>query len=97
MNIWVFVVRSLDDTWATTHLTEKGALLAAITDVTEYLSVDHSYFESTEDEKTYPKWRHEELKAMPRAELWKVLHDWWERTWDHHNYVAEVVKTQVAP
>ena len=97
MNIWAFVVKYDGEFAVSTHITEQGALLAAIEDVLEYLGVDQQYFDNAEDEETYPPWKDEELKGMTRKELTDVFRLWGERTWDHHNYEVEVIKTRVAP
>ena len=97
MNIWTFVVRYDGELGVSTHITEQGALIAAIEDVLEYLGVDASYFDNAEDEETYPPWKDEELKALTRKDLTRVFREWGEHTWDHHNYECEVIKTQVAP
>ena len=39
MNIWVFMGRYDGELFASTHLTEKGAVLAGIFDLLEYLGV----------------------------------------------------------
>ena len=97
MNIWTFVVKYDGELAVSTHITEQGALIAAIEDVLEYLGVCQEYFDNTEDEETYPTWKQEELKEMTREKLTYVFQEWHERTWDHHNYECEVIKTQVAP
>ena len=40
MPIWVFMVRYEGEMACTTHFTEKGAMLAAIGDMLEYLGVE---------------------------------------------------------
>lgn len=97
MNIWTFVVKYDGELAVSTHITEQGALIAAIEDVLEYLGVDEAYFDNAEDEETYPPWKDEELKALTRKDLTRVFREWGEHTWDHHNYECEVIKTQVAP
>ena len=101
MNIWTFVVRYDGELAVSTHITEQGALLTAIGDVVEYLGIDEGYFSTCaghmKDEETYPPWKNEELKALTRVDLRRVFLEWGERTWDHHNYECEVIKTQVAP
>jgi hypothetical protein len=97
MNIWTLVVKYDGDFAVSTHITEQGAMIAAIEDVLEYLGVDQQYFDNAEDEEGYPPWKHEDLKKMTRKDLTRVFREWGERTWDHHNYEVEVIKTQVAP
>jgi hypothetical protein len=97
MKIWAFVQRWDGEISVSTHITEQGAMNAAICAVLEYLAVDASYFDNAEDEETYPPWKDEELKALTREDLTRVFREWSEHTWDHHNYECEVFITQVAP
>ena len=95
MNIWTFVCRYDGELSVSTHLTHKGAVLAAIGDILLYLGIEEGYFENTIDEKEYPTWRQEQLTNMNSEQLIKVYQQWAERTWDHYNYECEVIKTQV--
>lgn len=95
MNIWVFSGKYNDELFASTHLTEKGALIAGTTDILEYLGVENAYFSDSRDEKEYPPWKSEELEALTSEELWGVFRQWLQRTWDHYNYECGVMKTVV--
>ena len=96
MNIWTFVVRYDSELSVSTHFTQKGALLAAIGDILEYLGIQEDYFECARDEEEYPPWKQKELDAMRSEQLTEVYQQWAERTWDHFNYESEVIQTKVA-
>jgi len=106
MPIWVFMVRYDGDFSCSTHFTEKGAMLAAMGDVLQYLGV-----EDAEDAKNVysgrpniqadegvepPEWDLEKLRKMPINELYRVFGLWSERTWDDFMYECEIMKTKVA-
>jgi hypothetical protein len=95
MNIWTFIVKYDGELSVSTHLTVKGALLAAIGDILEYLGIHEEYFENAKDEKEYPTWRQEQLADMSSEQLSKVYQGWAEHTWDHLNYECEVIRTTV--
>ena len=95
MNIWTFVCRYDGELSVSTHFTQKGAMLAAIGDVLDYLGITEDYFDDRDDEKEYPTWKEEQLADMSSEQLIKVWHLWAERTWDHFNYESEVIKTKV--
>ena len=96
MPIWVFMVRYDGEMACSTHLTEKGAIIAAIEDVLEYLGV-----ESLEGAKNLfgcdepPEWDYEKIRKMNRDQLYGTFGEWSEKTWDHHIYECEIVKTVV--
>ena len=99
MNIWVMQGIHEGDMFASTHLTEKGAALAAIGDVLEFLGVEceetaltavngkiEHWMESaaTDDDKNDPpEWDQIKLRDMTRQELWKIFGRWAELTWDN--------------
>ena len=85
MNIWVMQGIHEGEMFATTHMTEKGAALAAIGEVLSFLGVEdeetalsvmdarHAYTE-TDGEQTEPfEWDQIKLRDMKRADLWKIL------------------------
>jgi len=96
MNIWTFVCRYDGELSVSTHLTHKGAMLAAIGDILDYLGITEDYFDDRDDEKEYPTWKEEQLADMSSEQLIKVYRLWAERTWDHYNYECEVIRTLVA-
>ena len=96
MNIWTFVCRYHGSLYVSTNLTHKGAMLAAIGDVLDYLGITEDYFDDRDDEKEYPTWKEEQLADMSSEQLIKVWQLWAERTWGHFNYESEVIRTLVA-
>ena len=106
MEIWVLSGSYEGDQFASSPLTEKGALLAAISDVLQLLGV--------EDEKTARQvmgarmvglmedeepidWDLEEMRGMPRDKLWSIFGEWSEETWDNNQmgYRLEILKTKL--
>ena len=111
MNIWVMHGIHEGDMFASTHMTEKGAALAAIADVFEFLGIEdeesatdamnnvgwHGIARSADAEKEEPfEWDFEKMKDMKRKELWTIFGQWSELTWDNsHGYQIEVNKTEI--
>ena len=108
MNIWVRQGIHEGEMFASTHMTEKGAALAAIEDVLEFLGVEdeetalsvmngrYAYAE-TDGEQTEPfEWHLKKMRDMKREELWKIFGQWSELTWDNdRGYQVEVNKTEI--
>ena len=97
MNIWVFMGRFECDLFASTHLTEKGAVLAALEDIVEYLGIGEGNGRQdprSEEDKPLP-WDHDELKTFPTTELWEVYRGYREYFWDDSQYEVEIKPTQV--
>ena len=98
MNIWVFMGRYDGELFATTHLTEKGAVLAALADIVEYLGIgegqDARSDPRNEEDKTLP-WDPDEIKALPTSKLWEIYKEYCEHTWDDYSYEIEIHQTQV--
>ena len=111
MNIWVLTGSYEGEQFASSHLTEKGAVLAAIGDVLQLLGVeceetatetygsrDHRWNEDEDDKAEIepPECDIEKMKGMLRPELWDIFSAWSELTWNSHmSYQVEVIKTQV--
>ena len=109
MNIWVFWNRTNGEYFATTHLTEEGAYLAAITDILNWYgaSDDPDYFFKTLSERgtgpdgddwtaeTAPPYLEEDLKKLSSGELTEVFSEWAELTWDDWDYECEVIETRI--
>ena len=108
MDIWVMTGTYEGEQFASSHLTEKGAVLAAIADVLQLIGV-----EDKEDaqrvmsndvsgkglmEGDEPiEWEPCKLREMPRNELWGIFQEWSEYTWDNQmGYSLEVIKTKLA-
>jgi len=106
MVIWVLTGTYEGEQFCSTHLTEKGACLAAIGDVLEMLGIEDE--ESArqvmargavglmKDEDPI-EWDLEKMKGLPRNKLWAIFGEWGEYTWDMMDYRCEVLRTQVAP
>ena len=108
MIIWILTGSYDGGQFASSHLTEKGAVLAAIADVLQLLGIESkedaqrvmSSDISTRglmdgDEPT--EWDLDKLRDMPRNELWGIFHEWSEYTWDNQmGYSLEVIKTKLA-
>ena len=105
MNIWVFWNRADGENFATTHLTEKGAYLAAITDILNWYGVsdDPDYFLKTLSERgdnpqlaqDPPPYLEEELKKLSHLQLRQIFGEWAELTWDDYEYECEIMKTRI--
>ncbi len=107
MNIWVLSGSYEGEQFASSHLTEKGACLAAIGDVLQLLGVEdeedarsvyarRSMYDGKEKDADPPEWDMEKMKGMVRDELWGIFGEWVELTWDNsQGYSVEVIKTQV--
>ena len=82
MNIWVVRETYLydNDTYLTTHLTEKGALLQAIDDVREHVRNNHEDDEIKEwiEDGTLPGVPDEDLMGYSREQLQSLIQKWWE-------------------
>ena len=97
MNIWVFMGRYDGELFASTHLTEKGAVLAGIFDLLEYLGVhdkEDARASHEDEDKTLP-WDPDEIKALPTSKLWEIYKEYCEHTWDDYSYEIEIHQTQV--
>ena len=105
MIIWVLSGSYEGEQFASSHLTEKGAVLAAIADVLQLIGV-----EDKEDAQRVMsndisgkglmdgdepiEWDPDKLRSKPRNELWGIFHEWAEYTWDNQmGYGIEIIKT----
>ena len=107
MNIWVLSGSYEGEQFASSHLTEKGAVLAAIADVLQLLGIEDeddarqvvgrkNLNQGLMDDEIAFEWDTEKMKSMTREQLWPIFHGWGEFTWDNNNgYNVEVIKTQV--
>ena len=82
MNIWVVRQTFIydNDTYVTTHLTEKGALMRAIDEVREHVHSNHDEDEVKEwiEDGTIPGDPEEELMCYSREQLQRLIQKWWE-------------------
>ncbi len=104
MRLWVLQVSHERELSCSTHLTEKGAVMSAISDMLDFLRVDDDEsarrvvadrFCGHTDEKPAPDgygrfmWDQKELQKQDTRELWEVFRFWNECTWDN-NYSYHV-------
>jgi hypothetical protein len=93
--------------FASTHLTEKGALLACIGEILEFLGVeDEETARSVMDRRggldaeladEVIEWDFNKLKEMDRNKLHGVLGEWYELTWDNDlGWSLDIHKTVIA-
>jgi len=108
MNIWVMQGVHEGELFASTHLTEKGAAIAAIQELLMFLGVEDEEtalsvmnsryaYSDTDGEQTEPfEWDQIKLRDMGRDELWKIFGQWGELTWDNDcGYQIDVNKTEI--
>ena len=111
MNIWVMQGIHEGELFASTHMTEKGAALAALADVLMFLGVEDAETAAAvvnakhwsapdvvaEAEKKEPlEWDQIKLRDMKRKELWGIFNQWSELTWDNDcGYQIDVNKTEI--
>ena len=109
MRVWVMQGIHEGDLFSSVHLTEKGAALAAIADVLEFLGVEdeetalsamnNNYdYADTDGEQTEPfEWDHNKMKDMKREQLWPIFQSWTELTWsNNYGYQIDVMVSEIA-
>ena len=83
MNIWV--VRQTctydNETYVTSHLTEKGALITAIKTVREDLCDGYDEDELEDMRPGMPRNYQEDLTQYSSEQLNGIIEDWWEYAW----------------
>jgi len=96
MKVWILHGIYEGELFCSSHLTEKGAALAAIADVLELLGVESkedalavmnnlNAYRETDGEQTEPfEWNQEKMQNMTRPELWGIFQEWVQLTWDNH-------------
>jgi hypothetical protein len=98
MNIWVVRQSCLyeNETYLSTHLTEKGALITAIRTVREDLT---DAFDEDELEDMRPGMPHhpkEDLMQYGSEQLRGIVNDWWEYGFDMNEHAQyQIHQTQV--
>tara|TARA_Y100000996_G_C22009990_1_gene432315 strand:- start:31 stop:327 length:297 start_codon:yes stop_codon:yes gene_type:complete len=98
MNIWVLRSSYEDDHYAQTHMTEKGVLMGAVTEVSEYMYGGHDDDEIGEFEKGWPTSFGEDLNGYTREQLRRFLQAWWETLMDSGQPAEfQIYETQVRP
>ena len=103
MNIWLCVNAFEGELFASTHLTQKGAWLAALGDLLQFLNLDEfddldgfRELHGIDPDEELPVSTPPELEALSSEELSKVFHKWNEYTWDNQcGYSIEVMQRQL--
>jgi len=98
MNIWVVRQTFVQDgdSWVTTHLTEKGALMTAIDIVRDDLADGFDEDELEDYRPGMPHDPHEDLKQYGKEQLRGIVQDWWEYSFDMNDCVQyQIHETQV--
>jgi hypothetical protein len=95
MNIWVLTGTYEGEQFASSHLTEKGAVLAAIQDMIEYLGVDEENLRRDSDSERPLPIYDDEMRKLPSTEVWEIFHAYGQHTWEGMDYSVEILKTQV--
>jgi len=109
VKVWVMQGIHEGELFSSVHLTEKGAALAAIADVLEFLGVEdeetalsamkNNYdYSDTDGEQTEPfEWDHNKMKDMKREQLWPIFQNWTELTWsNNYGYQLDVMHMEIA-
>ena len=98
MNIWVVRQTCLYDnqSYVTSHLTEKGALVTAIKTVREDLCDGFDEDELEDMRPDLPHNHEEDLMQYSSEQLYGIVEDWWEYSY-HINEQAQyqIYETQV--
>jgi|TARA_R110001583_G_scaffold75246_1_gene207329 hypothetical protein len=95
MKIWILHGVYEGELFCSSHITEKGAALAAIADVLEFLGVEdeedalsvannlNAYSETDGEQSEAIEWDQEKMSKMSRDQLWKIFREWTQLTWDN--------------
>ena len=95
MKMWILHGVYEGELFCSSHITEKGAALAAIADVLEFLGVENeenalcvannlNAYSETDGEPTEAiEWDQEKMSKMSRDQLWKIFREWTQLTWDN--------------
>ena len=98
MNIWV--VRNTctmeHETYLSTHLTEKGALITALKIVRDDMVDGLDEDELEEVHSNMPHHHEEDLMQYGSGQLRSIMQDWWEYAYDWNEYAQyQIHQTQV--
>ena len=88
MNIWVVRNTCLysNETYLSTHMTEKGALITMINTVRDELSDGLDEDELEDMRPDMPHCHNEDLMQYNREQLRGIVEDWWEYSWDINDH-----------
>ena len=95
MNLWVMTGTYNGEHFATTHLTEKGAMRAMILDILQFLGIEGEENQRAEigNHDQVLEWNPEVIGEMETDDLRCLLHQYSEHTWDNdQGYSLEVVR-----
>ena len=98
MNIWVVRQSCLyeHETYLSTHLTEKGALITAIKTVREDLTTGFDEDELEDMRAGMPHHPEEDLMQYGSEQLRGIVDDWWEYGFDMNEHAQyQIYQTQV--
>ena len=98
MNIWVVRQTCLYDneSYVTSHLTEKGALITAIKQVREDMCDGFDEDELEDMRPGMPHAHEEDLMQYSSEQLNSIVDDWWEYSWDINEQAQyQIYETQV--
>jgi len=99
MNIWVTLFYQGSDNWISTHLTEKGALIYSIGQISDYVYGGRTVDEALELKimYDYPTSPEQELKTFSSKELTAFYNKWVEelRFSSNSSLQHEINKTEV--
>tara|TARA_B100000131_G_scaffold311223_1_gene343819 strand:- start:1636 stop:1941 length:306 start_codon:yes stop_codon:yes gene_type:complete len=99
MNIWVTRFSESTETWVSTHLTEKGALMYSIGQISDYIYGDRDIDESMELKAMYgyPTSADEDLKCYSKEQLYTFYKVWLEEIeFSSNNMIQyQIHKTEV--
>ena len=99
MNIWVVRNTCLysNETYLSTHITEKGALITAIKVVREDLTSGFDEDELEDMRAGMPHHPEEDLMQYGSDQLRRIVDDWWEYSYDLSTETQyQIHQTQVA-
>lgn len=113
MKVWVMQGSYEGDMFCSVHFTEKGAALAALADVLDFLSVTDrasaievlndqkaDYSDTPKEYKEPIEWDSAKLKSLSRQELWSLFFEWTEICWEamaDRAYYLDVQPTEAKP
>jgi len=108
MNIWVMVGMHEGEHFASSHFTQKGALLSGIADMMDFLGIaDQESAQAVFNDRLFGgeeeytegdlETDFEKMRGMPLDTIQRLFRDYAEMAWDNdYGYALEVVRTQVA-
>jgi|TARA_E500000331_G_C16634570_1_gene445829 hypothetical protein len=99
MNIWVTLFYQGSEKWLSTHLTEKGALIYSIIQISDFIYGGRSIEQSLELKTMYdyPTSPEQELKSFSKQQLNNFYDKWIEelRISSNNSLQHEINKTEV--